>query len=202
MEDSKLHGGCLCGLVRYEIAASLGTTEHCHCSMCRKAHGAAFSTNSLVAADALTSVQLPALVRRGVDSGINAGNTTVLWWTAVFGAGVVLLGWLVVSGQAVLTARVGETLLYLLRVRSYAHLQRLGLDYYERELAGRIMTRMTTDVDALSTFVQTGLARLVRAQQEIEKDVRLLSRRPIGCDEVVAVGELTCIVDCLDPAIV
>ena len=60
-----------------------------------------------------------------------------------------------------ITARVGETVLYLLRVRSYAHLQRLGLDYYERELAGRIMTRMTTDVDALSTFLQTGLVTAV-----------------------------------------
>jgi ATP-binding cassette subfamily B protein len=61
----------------------------------------------------------------------------------------------------VITARAGESVLYLLRVRSYAHLQRLGLDYYERELAGRIMTRMTTDVDALSTFLQTGLAQAV-----------------------------------------
>jgi ATP-binding cassette subfamily B protein len=36
-------------------------------------------------------------------------------------------------------------------------LQRLGLDYYEREMGGRIITRMTTDVDALSNFLQTGL---------------------------------------------
>ena len=63
--------------------------------------------------------------------------------------------------QTVVTARAGESVLYLLRVRSYAHLQRLGLDYYERELSGRIMTRMTTDVDALSTFLQTGLAQAV-----------------------------------------
>ena len=52
-------------------------------------------------------------------------------------------------------------MLFGLRVRSYAHLQRLGLDYYERELSGRIMTRMTTDVDALSTFLQTGVATAV-----------------------------------------
>ena len=63
--------------------------------------------------------------------------------------------------ETVATARAGESVLYLLRVRSYAHLQRLGLDYYERELSGRIMTRMTTDVDALSTFLQTGLAQAV-----------------------------------------
>ena len=65
--------------------------------------------------------------------------------------------------QTVLTARVGESRLYLLRVRSFAHLQRLGLDFYERELGGRIMTRMTTDVDALSSFLQTGLAQAVVA---------------------------------------
>ncbi|HEX2296966.1 MAG TPA: ABC transporter ATP-binding protein, partial [Pseudonocardiaceae bacterium] len=60
--------------------------------------------------------------------------------------------------QTLVTARVGETVLYGLRTRSFAHLQRLGLDYYEREMAGRIMTRMTTDVDALSSFLQTGVA--------------------------------------------
>jgi hypothetical protein len=54
MEDGALLGSCLCGCVRYEIAASLEKAEHCHCSMCRKAHGAAFSTNSVVPTDALT----------------------------------------------------------------------------------------------------------------------------------------------------
>jgi ATP-binding cassette subfamily B protein len=37
----------------------------------------------------------------------------------------------------------------------------LGLDFYEREMSGRILTRMTTDVDALSTFLQTGLVTMV-----------------------------------------
>lgn len=37
-------GGCLCGSVRYEISGTLGATGHCHCSMCRKSHGAAFAT--------------------------------------------------------------------------------------------------------------------------------------------------------------
>ena len=48
-----LVGGCLCGAVRYEVSASLGLVENCHCSMCRKAHGAAFSTNSVVPTSAL-----------------------------------------------------------------------------------------------------------------------------------------------------
>ena len=39
-----LTGGCLCGAVRYAIAGPLHEMHHCHCSRCRKAHGAAFST--------------------------------------------------------------------------------------------------------------------------------------------------------------
>ena len=55
------------------------------------------------------------------------------------------------------TGRTAERLLYALRIRIFAHLQRLSLDYYDREMAGRIMTRMTTDVEALSQLLQTGL---------------------------------------------
>lgn len=39
-----IKGGCLCGRVRYEVAGQLFNASHCHCSMCRKHHGAAFST--------------------------------------------------------------------------------------------------------------------------------------------------------------
>ena len=39
-----LRGSCLCGSVRYEIRGAVGRASHCHCSMCRKAHGAAFAT--------------------------------------------------------------------------------------------------------------------------------------------------------------
>jgi len=39
-----IRGSCLCGNVRYEIRGALGRVTHCHCSRCRKAHGAAFGT--------------------------------------------------------------------------------------------------------------------------------------------------------------
>ena len=39
-----LSGSCLCGSVRYEVAGSLRFLGNCHCSRCRKAHGAAFAT--------------------------------------------------------------------------------------------------------------------------------------------------------------
>ena len=48
-----LTGSCLCGSVRYSVTAEITHAENCHCSMCRKAHGAAFSTNALVPTDSL-----------------------------------------------------------------------------------------------------------------------------------------------------
>ncbi|WP_407692246.1 ABC transporter ATP-binding protein [Pseudonocardia xinjiangensis] len=116
---------------------------------------------TLVALDALATLAFPSVARLAVDGGISAHAPAVLLTAALVGLAVVVLDWAVVAAQTVVAARAGESLLYLLRVRSYAHLQRLGLDYYERELSGRIMTRMTTDVDALSTFLQTGLTQAV-----------------------------------------
>ena len=115
----------------------------------------------LVAVDALATLAFPTVARFAVDDGITAGVGSVLLTATLIGVGIVLADAVVVGFQTVVTARAGESLLYLLRIRSYAHLQRLGLDFYERELSGRIMTRMTTDVDALSTFLQTGLAQAV-----------------------------------------
>nr|WP_255649703.1 ABC transporter ATP-binding protein [Frankia sp. ArI3] len=115
----------------------------------------------LVALDAVAGLTVPALVRHAVDAGVSAQARGVLFATAGVALAVTLADWLVQIWQTRVTGRMGERLLYVLRVKTFAQLQRLGLDYYERELAGRIMTRMTTDVDALSTFLQTGLVTAI-----------------------------------------
>ncbi|MCP9623286.1 ABC transporter transmembrane domain-containing protein [Nocardia otitidiscaviarum] len=119
------------------------------------------ATVLLLGLDALVSVGFPSLVRFAIDHGVSAGNGGALGWAAGGGAVLVAVGWVVASAALLWGSRAGERVLYGLRVRSYAHLQRLGLDYYERELSGRIMTRMTTDIDALSTFLQTGVPEVV-----------------------------------------
>ena len=45
-------GSCLCGVVRYRIDAPINAVSHCHCKMCRKAHGAAFASYAGVPLDA------------------------------------------------------------------------------------------------------------------------------------------------------
>jgi len=117
----------------------------------------------LDALDALASLAMPALVRGGIDHGVEAHVTHVIWVVSLAALLIVCADWVVNALQTQVVGRNGERLLYVLRVKIFSHLQRLGLDYYESELSGRIMTRMTTDVEALSTFLQTGLITTVNS---------------------------------------
>ncbi|KAA6215183.1 ABC transporter ATP-binding protein [Streptomyces albofaciens JCM 4342] len=117
----------------------------------------------LVVADSLASLALPLLVRHGLDAGVGAGDGAVLAATALIALLVVAAGWGVLTCQARVTRRAGERVLYGLRVKTFAHLQRLGLDFYERERGGQIMTAMVNDIDALSAFLQTHLLTSVAA---------------------------------------
>ncbi|MEU3848751.1 ABC transporter ATP-binding protein [Streptomyces sp. NPDC029554] len=112
---------------------------------------------ALVATDAGMGLLLPVLIRHGIDSGVTQAALGAVWAASLLALLTVLVQWAAQVGETRMTGRTGERVLYSLRLKIFAQLQRLGLDYYERELTGRIMTRMTTDVDALSTFLQTGL---------------------------------------------
>ncbi|MFD3647634.1 ABC transporter ATP-binding protein [Streptomyces cyaneofuscatus] len=119
--------------------------------------GALLLALSLVAVDAGMGLLLPVLIRYGIDEGVSQVSIGAVWAASAIGLAVVVVQWVAQTGEIRMTGRTGERVLYSLRLKIFAQLQRLGLDYYERELTGRIMTRMTTDVDALSTFLQTGL---------------------------------------------
>jgi ATP-binding cassette subfamily B protein len=111
--------------------------------------------------DALAGLALPALVRNGIDHGVETKVFHAIVVVSLIGLAIVLADWVVNIAETMVVGRNGERLLYMLRVKLFAQLQRLGLDFYEREMSGRIMTRMTTDVDALSTFLQTGVVTMV-----------------------------------------
>ena len=113
--------------------------------------------------DALASIAMPLLVRNGIDNGVLARAFHTVIVIALAALAIVAADWVVSMIQTLVVGRNGERLLYSLRVKIFSQLQRLGLDFYERELSGRIMTRMTTDVDALSSFLQTGLITMVNS---------------------------------------
>ncbi|MGW7068676.1 ABC transporter ATP-binding protein [Streptomyces sp. NPDC054855] len=108
--------------------------------------------------EALVSVFVPLLIRTGIDDGIQQAASNVVLATSAAAVAIVLIGWAVSMVQIRTNGLLGERLRYVLRLRGFAHLQRLDLAYYERELSGRIMTRMTADVESVAAFAQTGFA--------------------------------------------
>ena len=115
---------------------------------------------ALVLVETLTMQAGPLLTQRAIDKGILAKSTQVLVVTAVLYAISVIISMIASGFRVAWTGKVGEALLYDLRVRVFAHLQRLSMDFFTGEKAGRVMTRMTSDIEALSQLFQDGIVNL------------------------------------------
>ena len=107
--------------------------------------------------DAAAGVAGPFLVKQGIDSGVSAGAQSALLGAATIYLAVILADVFVEIGSTFIAGHTAERIMFSLRIRIWAQLQRLSLDYYERETAGRIMTRMTSDVDQFATLISSGL---------------------------------------------
>jgi len=133
----------------------------------------------LVVLDALAALAGPVLVKTGVDSGVRAGSQAVLFAASAVYLLVTSADLLDQIGETFVTGRAAQRIMFSLRVRIWAHLQRLSLDYYESEMAGRIMTRMTTDVDQFESLIENGLlSALVSAVTFVGVGVALVVMNP------------------------
>ncbi len=99
----------------------------------------------------------PLLTQIGIDHGITDGNKGVLVVVALAYVGSIIISGVSSWLRTAYTGRLGEKLMYRLRVRVFSHLQRQSLGFYTKEKAGVLMTRMTSDIEALTQLFQEGL---------------------------------------------
>jgi len=109
-------------------------------------------------------LSLPYLVGLGIDKGIRPGANGNLATLAEVGS--VLLAALVINALANyaflrVSGRVGADILFDLRRALFAHVQGLSLSFYERYTSGRIISRLTSDIDALNELLATGLTSVI-----------------------------------------
>ncbi len=105
----------------------------------------------------------PYLLRHGVDHGILGGSPPALL-SAVLGMfAVVVLGLAAGATANVVTGRVGQRVIFAVRNRMWAHLVRLPIAFFERQKAGRLLTRMVNDVEAFSSLVSENLVNMLVA---------------------------------------
>lgn len=108
-----------------------------------------------------TTLAGPLLVRYGIDRGIKAEDPGALDTAVVWYVVVAAVSYVTYRFQVLLISRIGESFLRDLRLRVFDHLQRLSMPFYDREKAGVIVSRMTSDVDSMQELVQTGLMMFV-----------------------------------------
>jgi len=109
-------------------------------------------------------LSLPYLVGLGIDQGVRPGkngNLEVL----LLVVGTLLIALLVnaLANYAFLrlSGRIGADVLFDLRRMLFAHVQELSLSFYERYTSGRIISRLTSDIDALNELLATGLTSVI-----------------------------------------
>jgi ATP-binding cassette subfamily B protein len=114
----------------------------------------------LIGLDALALNIGPWLLQLGIDEGVWKHDFATLQLIVI--AYFVAIGaHLVVARRRILfTGKLGQRLMNDLRIKLFTHLQRLSLDFYTRERAGRIMTRMTSDIPAMEQLIQEGVVNL------------------------------------------
>jgi len=109
------------------------------------------------------TVAIPLVIATAIDRGVRAQSTgwvfTCLALGSVFVAGQVLGSWIEFRWMG----RFAERYLFDLRGSLLDHLYRLDLDYFTHEPSGRLVARLTADVENLQQFVQTGLALVLRS---------------------------------------
>ena len=88
------------------------------------------------------------------------GSRTLLIIIAIFCAVSIVQG-LADNVYVRLSGRIGQDVLLDLRVRLFDHFQRLSLGFHERYTSGRVISRLTSDVDALEELLMYGLQTLV-----------------------------------------
>ena len=119
------------------------------------------SAVGVMIASTLMTIAGPLLIREGIDKGVRGQSATALNRAAIGYLIVVAFGFVFGRWQIVLVGRVGEGFLRDLRIRVFAHLQRLPMAFHDREPTGKLVARMTSDIDALTDLVQIGLVAFV-----------------------------------------
>jgi ATP-binding cassette, subfamily B, bacterial len=121
---------------------------------------------ALILLKTAATLSIPFLVGLAIDQGIRPGGPANL--RTLVGLVVVLACAMSIAAVAnraflVLSGRIGQDVLYDLRLRLFGHVQSLSISFFEHYTSGRIIARLTSDIDALQELLATGLSAVVTA---------------------------------------
>lgn len=147
----------------------------------------------LAVAESLATLAGPLLIATAIDTGVPAavdGRTGPMVWIAIayVAAGVAAAG--LRAAFLLIAGRVGQDILLDLRTRVFRHVQRLSVSFHERYTSGRVISRLTSDLDSLSELLQQGLDELLFSLLSIATVTVVLLYLDLPLALVVLVGFL------------
>jgi ATP-binding cassette subfamily B protein len=121
----------------------------------------------LLAAAALLPVatwlhlMVPALLQRGIDGPMADRDLDGLWSLGLVLVAVAVLGHIATLGQTLLTQWVGQWVVHDLRVEAHRHMQSLSLRFFETNPTGRLLTRLTNDLEGVGQMFAAGILGVI-----------------------------------------
>ncbi len=119
--------------------------------------GATVSVLLLTAANAVT----PQLFRRGIDEGIAPQNLQVVLVTGALMVGVAIARGLFNFGQSYWAEAISQSVAYELRGQVFRKIETLSFSYHDQAQTSQLLTRITSDIEQIRTFVGTSLVQVI-----------------------------------------
>ncbi|MBA3944094.1 MAG: ABC transporter ATP-binding protein [Herpetosiphonaceae bacterium] len=110
---------------------------------------------------ALVDLAPPLLIARAIDGPIAARNVPGILPIFALFIVVLIMSFVLRYGQVYLMQRIGQRVMVDLRMALFSHIQRMSLSFFDRNPVGRLITRITNDVDALNEFLTQGFVLIL-----------------------------------------
>jgi ATP-binding cassette subfamily B protein len=114
----------------------------------------------LIFASAVADLVVPYLTGFAVDNAIRPNRPDLLVPIAAVFIGALVASFILRYAQSYIMQLIGQGVMYDLRYQIFSHLQRQSLSYFDRNPVGRLISRLTNDVDALNEFIGSGLVSI------------------------------------------
>jgi ATP-binding cassette, subfamily B, multidrug efflux pump len=107
--------------------------------------------------DGLLQLVGPLMTQRVIDQALPAHDVPLVWQSALLFAGSLVIAFGCQYGETILTSLLGQRVMRDLRRDIFGHVQRLPVVFFDRNPVGRLVTRVTTDVEALNELFTAGV---------------------------------------------
>jgi ATP-binding cassette subfamily B multidrug efflux pump len=115
----------------------------------------------LIFLTAIVELAGPYLTKLAIDNAIVPGRLDLLLPIAAIFIGTLVLAFIFRYAQNYIMQIIGQSVMYDMRRQIFSHLQHQSLSYFDRNPVGRLISRLTNDVDALNEFIGSGVVTVV-----------------------------------------